>query len=117
MKLVLDRPKAKPRAGLTVVCVEKATGAPVLKCNLELLKDEVEIWAHATAPGEFTFTPAEPGEWRLRVHPFAFASHEQKVTLEAGKTTRVVVAVEKGVVLKGRLRHPEGKPFNQPRWV
>jgi RNA polymerase sigma factor (sigma-70 family) len=114
VRIVLERPVAKLRAGLTVVCVEKATGKSVLRCNGTLVKDEMETWSHPTAPGEFAFPNVEPGEWKLRVDPRGFAPQERKVVLEAGKTLRVTVGLERGVTLKGRVRHPEGKPFRKP---
>jgi hypothetical protein len=114
VRIVLERPVAKPRAGLTVVCVEKTTGKSVLRCNGTIVKDEMETWSHPAAPGEFAFPNVEPGEWKLRVDPRGFAPQERKVALEAGKTLRVTVGLERGVTLKGRVRHPEGKAFRKP---
>jgi hypothetical protein len=115
VRIVLPRIEIKPlRAELVLGCVEKATGKPVLKCTPMLTRPQSFWVGLAIAPGEFAFRLVPAGEWKLQVTAAGFAPEERMLVLAEGKVTRVTIALEKGVTLRGRLRPPEGKPFNRP---
>jgi hypothetical protein len=70
--------------------------------------------AEAMAPGEYWFVGLPVGPSTLEIRAPQFAPVQRKIDVVDGKSLRERIALERGVTLKGRALHPEGKPFRRP---
>lgn len=89
-----DRAVAQERAGLNGYITEAANGEAIWGANVVL--KETTYGSATNSSGFYTISRVPPGEYTVLISFIGFRTIERDITLEAGETLRLDVALEEG---------------------